>query len=127
MVATERPADHVLKFGKHAGKRLGDVPSDYLSWLSSCPAAKPGLRAMARHVLEHGDQPDDGADPDRRSAAVRFPLVCFKFEQHMDAEFGDDPASMEVVRAAKAKLRALCSEVTGRRWPTDAECGFTAG
>lgn len=25
--------DHIMPFGKHTGKRLGDIPDDYLIWL----------------------------------------------------------------------------------------------
>ncbi|WP_034639591.1 hypothetical protein [Desulfofalx alkaliphila] len=30
----DNPADFVLNFGKHKGKKLGDVPTDYVEWLA---------------------------------------------------------------------------------------------
>ncbi|MBA4067970.1 MAG: hypothetical protein C0501_30560 [Isosphaera sp.] len=127
MVATERPADHVLRFGKHHGKSLGEVPTGYLEWLSTAPAAKPRLRALAKHVLENGDEPDDGPDPDPRAADVVLPNLIWHWLQAMRRRFADDPLSLAVVEDGFGELKKLCSELTGRRWPTDAEVGIVTG
>jgi SNF2 family DNA or RNA helicase len=40
----DKHADFLLSFGKHKGKRLGDVPQQYLRWLSASGAAKRNFR-----------------------------------------------------------------------------------
>ncbi len=50
-------ADPVLHFGKHRGKRLSEIPRDYLAWLAdqeSAASSKDFLRACraARRILD---------------------------------------------------------------------------
>ncbi len=44
------PADIVLTFGKHKGKKLGDIPTDYVEWLAE-KAKDQWLRDAAKKFL----------------------------------------------------------------------------
>ena len=44
------PADIVLHFGKHKGKKLGDVPEDYIQWLAD-KANDQWMRDAAKELL----------------------------------------------------------------------------
>jgi len=44
------PADIVLTFGKHKGKKLGDVPTDYVEWLAD-KANDRWMRDAAKELL----------------------------------------------------------------------------
>jgi len=46
----DNPADVVLTFGKHKGKKLGDVPEDYIQWLSE-KANDQWMRDAAKELL----------------------------------------------------------------------------
>lgn len=48
--------DNVLHFGKHKGKRLADVPTDYLRWMLG-QTFKRGLLDDVRIVLGLKDEP----------------------------------------------------------------------
>ena len=52
-ITNRRGADHVLPFGKHAGKRVGDVPRGYLEYLVKWEGLRPPLRESIHHVLGH--------------------------------------------------------------------------
>jgi hypothetical protein len=42
----------IINFGKYKGKRLEDVPLDYLAWvLNTCTNASPYLREEIRRIL----------------------------------------------------------------------------
>lgn len=49
-VSESDAADYVFKFGKHKGKRITEVPGDYLDWLLQQPP-KPGFEAQ--HAQQH--------------------------------------------------------------------------
>jgi hypothetical protein len=56
------PAEHVMRYGKHRGRPLRDVPTDYLCWaLATCDNLSAGLRAAIRADLE--GRPDCHALP----------------------------------------------------------------
>lgn len=46
----DNPADVMLTFGKHKGKKLGDVPEDYIQWLSE-KANDQWMRDAAKELL----------------------------------------------------------------------------
>ncbi len=52
------PSDIMLDFGKHRGKRLGDVPTGYLRWLlSGCDRLDPATRQGVKEELaRRGDK-----------------------------------------------------------------------
>lgn len=48
-----KPADQViLPFGKHKGKRLIDVPADYLEWLIEKSVVKGGLLNSCKELIQ---------------------------------------------------------------------------
>lgn len=48
-----------MPFGKHKGKLLEDVPTDYLAWvLDNCSELRPTLRQAIEQVL-FGEDPED--------------------------------------------------------------------
>lgn len=51
----DNPADVVLGFGKHKGKRLGEVPADYVEWLAD-NARDTWLKDAAKKLLAAGTQ-----------------------------------------------------------------------
>lgn len=66
--------DSELHFGKHKGKKLADVPSEYLQWVVGNVKLNSALRRRIEFVLDlrlrpefkaasffDGDQPDDAA------------------------------------------------------------------
>jgi len=53
----DNPADIVLTFGKYKGKKLGDVPIDYVEWLAK-KANDDWLRDAAKKMLESENNPD---------------------------------------------------------------------
>lgn len=47
------PIDPILNFGKHAGKRLSEVPADYIAWLAEQDIRKqPEVKAAAQAWLK---------------------------------------------------------------------------
>ena len=50
------------------------------------------------------------------SAAVAFPLIVFRWQEHMRVEYADSPFHLCVVEVGLQKLKALCSELTGKGW-----------
>ncbi|MBA4067937.1 MAG: hypothetical protein C0501_30390 [Isosphaera sp.] len=120
-----RPGDFRLSFGRHAGRRLADLPHSYVEYLAR--ESGGATRRAARAYLLHGDNPDgeeDPGHPDPGSAAVRFPLLVWRWREAMRDRHRDDPLALAVVEDGFAELKTLCTELTGRRWPTDAECGI---
>jgi uncharacterized protein (DUF3820 family) len=60
----QRPeADYRLRFGRHSGERLGDIPERYLEWLVGTAKAKaPSVRegqAAAKRFFGHGEVGSD--------------------------------------------------------------------
>jgi hypothetical protein len=52
-VELERAKAKVMPFGKHRGKRLAQVPEDYLQWcLRQCSSLRLALREAIRLVLK---------------------------------------------------------------------------
>jgi hypothetical protein len=115
------PADFRIWFGKHEGQRLGDLPPHYLLWLAD-EADSDTLRAMARKVLgaDEDDAADPHPDPSPATAATTLPLVVFKFQQTLRAEFATDERALAVVERAVRELKSLCSGFTNRPWPDEA-------
>lgn len=104
----------VMPFGKYKGRPLSAVPPDYLTWLLGKPDLGPGLRAAVERLLDV-DLEEDATEPSPASAAVAFPLIVWKWERHMRAEF-DSPFQLVAVEAGLEKLKELCSEYTGKGW-----------
>ena len=59
----------VLNFGKHKGRRLGDVPLSYLDWLEREAGLQPWLRRAVRTELERRDGPGPIVAPARQVTA----------------------------------------------------------
>ena len=59
---TDNPSEIVLTFGKHKGKKLEDVPTDYLEWLVS-KARDEWMREAAAAVLEAKTASTDNSPP----------------------------------------------------------------
>lgn len=58
-----------LPFGKHKGKRLGDVPRDYLAWLLANGASlDAGLRAAVEEAIGKRGPGDRGGENSRQGA-----------------------------------------------------------
>ena len=51
----DNPADVVLGFGKHKGKKLGEVPADYVEWIAD-NARDTWLKEAAKKLLAVGTQ-----------------------------------------------------------------------
>lgn len=51
----DNPADFVLTFGKHKGKKLGEVPADYVEWIAD-NARDTWLKEAAKKLLTAGVQ-----------------------------------------------------------------------
>ena len=117
-------AEILWPFGQHKGKPVSRLPIDYVCWILDQPDFSSTWKQVLRQCLDI-DRPDDGdsARPDPQTAAVRFPLIVWKWEQEMEFVFGDDPKTPEgaVVAHGRDFLRGLCSEVTGRPFPPDAK------
>ncbi|WP_162671412.1 hypothetical protein [Gemmata massiliana] len=118
------PAPYRLTFGRFKGSTLAECREDYLLWLSDF-APSPALRLLARKHLGIDVVVQEDESIPNESAAVRFPLVCFQWEETMVGLFGDDPATDAgtVVCRGRAVLRQLRSEVTSRPWPEAADIG----
>lgn len=57
------PADYVVTFGKHRGKRLGDIPTDYVEWLK-INARDERLRDAAKKLLAQQTTSLDDVPPE---------------------------------------------------------------
>lgn len=126
-------AAYALTFGKHKGKRLDQVPVEYVLWLIDF-APSPALRLLAKRfldldvVLDEGD-PCQVAEPSGELAAHVVPRLCAEFEAALLAEFGHlEPCTVEAaaVERCREAFRKLVTEYTGRRFPTAAELGGAA-
>lgn len=111
-----------LPFGKHRGETLAECPPDYVVWLAGAgpEAVPPVWRELARRHLGL-DPVDEGPEPSPESAAVLFPRLLFDWYDRMRSEHAGDVVALHVVERGYEHLKRICSKVTGRRWPTDAE------
>jgi len=119
-----------LRIGKHRGRLVEDLAAtrdgrSYLLWLLSQDWLDPHSQFEIEQHLDvdqpdgTDDAPDDGDDGP--SAATAFPFVVWRWANGMRATYADDPFALSVVEDGAARLRDLCSEVTGRPWPGGAE------
>lgn len=70
-----------MPFGKHKGKRLCDVPTDYLKWcLDNCDRMTPSLRNAIKHQLAKAEKP----------ANVPSVNVCHQWYRTLSREFHPD-------------------------------------
>ncbi|KAK4945039.1 hypothetical protein LTR10_015716 [Elasticomyces elasticus] len=74
------PNEYVLRFGKHAGKRLGEVPPDYIAWLKKGDYIKnnANLAAAVEHFepkLEAVVIPPESMEHLPRAATDQDPLA----------------------------------------------------
>lgn len=60
----------VLRFGKHKGRRLADVPASYLAWLMREAGMAPDIRAAAQAELRRRQAPDFADDLPRAEPRV---------------------------------------------------------
>lgn len=113
-----------LTFGRFKGWTIAQCGEEYLLWLSDCVPSL-AFRPLARKHLVIDVVVEEDEHLQTESAAVRFPLVCFQWEEMMVGLFGDDldTGSGAVVCPGRAVLRELCSQVTGRAWPLEAVNG----
>ena len=49
--------DTPMPFGKFAGTRMGDIPSDYLAWLQRQPDVPSRHPHLYEYAKSHADQP----------------------------------------------------------------------
>lgn len=49
--------DTLMPFGKHEGKRLGDVPKDYLIWLYNENGLRPKLKEYVKTSFNLEEKP----------------------------------------------------------------------
>jgi len=73
------PADYVVTFGKHRGKRLGDIPTDYVEWLAK-NANEESLREYANQVLSNAgknksDKNEDKSKGEKKASKKPAPNV----------------------------------------------------
>jgi hypothetical protein len=116
-----RGCDVRLDFGKYKGRRLADVPDDYLRWLlDEATNLTPSLRRAVRECLRNGDDGDqDAADLDdlrdellagvdrvRRNLAAKF---------HPDR--GGSTAAMAAVNTAADDFEMSIRETFARVCP----------
>ncbi|MBA4065463.1 MAG: hypothetical protein C0501_17465 [Isosphaera sp.] len=125
---TGRPGDLVLDHGRHRGDALRDLPPFYVEWMAR-EHSSDFWRAAARAWLDEGDHEQDedaAAEPSPESAAVRFPLIVWKFEEHFGRVYCMNPAALEVVGECAAFLRSECEAVTNKKFPADGQIGGAA-
>lgn len=65
------PADIVLTFGKHKGKKLGDIPTDYVEWLAE-KAKDQWLRDAAKKMLEPEKNPEIDSEDSIEVDGIEF-------------------------------------------------------
>lgn len=65
------PADIVLTFGKHKGKKLGDIPTDYVEWLAE-KANDEWLRDAAKKMLEFKNNPEIDSEDSIEVDGIEF-------------------------------------------------------
>lgn len=65
------PADIVLTFGKHKGKKLGDIPTDYVEWLAE-KAKDQWLRDAAKKMLESENNPEIDSEDSIEVDGIEF-------------------------------------------------------
>jgi hypothetical protein len=112
-----------MPFGKHAGKRLDEVPPGYLVWvLENCRRIDPDLREAIEQMLEEGGSSEPDPTPGRRwrtdppagpdwPAVIRqwYRSLCFDF--HPDR--GGTTEAMQAINEAHDRLRRLLRESDG--------------
>lgn len=59
---TDKPEDVVMTFGKHKGKKLGEIPADYLEWLAE-KGKDQWMREAAAAVLAQPAAPPEQTPP----------------------------------------------------------------
>ena len=67
----DNPADIVLTFGKYKGKKLGDVPLDYVEWLAK-KANDEWLRDAAKKMLESENNPEIDSEDSIEVDGIEF-------------------------------------------------------
>ena len=67
----DTPADIVLTFGKHKGKKLGDIPTDYVEWLAE-KAKDQWLRDAAKKMLESEKNPEIDSEDSTEVDGIEF-------------------------------------------------------
>ncbi len=108
-----------LTFGRFTGKRLTEVPADYLLWLAD-NAESETLRNLARQQL--GLEPADlGPDPSPEAASVVLPGVIFEWLTTMQQKHAGRPLALDVVRDGCEVLKSICTRYTRKQWLDDTE------
>lgn len=80
----DNPADFVLGFGKHKGSKLGDVPVDYVEWLSK-NARQQNLKDAATKVLSCA-----GADSEKKPKGLPPEPTAAVDTEESDMQLSDD-------------------------------------
>ncbi|HEY1190149.1 MAG TPA: hypothetical protein VGE74_21060 [Gemmata sp.] len=109
-----------LTFGKHRGSTLAECPADYVGWLTTSDKVPAIWRELARRHLGL-DPVEVGPEPSAEAPAVLFPRLVFLWWESMTNEHANNPAALAVVDRGFERLKLYCAQVTGRRFPTDAE------
>lgn len=108
-----------LTIGKHKGQSLADADPSFLTWLLDQHWLDPKSRRqvegfLAVDVSEDGPA-DRDTDPDTASAAVRFPLIVFLWQQEMRQRYAGRPVELAAVEDGLGLLKQLCTEHATRR------------
>jgi hypothetical protein len=108
-------SDGFLGFGKHEGEHVSELPEAYCRWALDQKWISARLREAISDRLGI-DQDEDDTEPSGVLASVAFPLIVWKWQETMRAEFSRDFSALLVVERGLAELKTLCSEYTNRPW-----------
>jgi uncharacterized protein (DUF3820 family) len=101
-----------MTFGKHYGKRVCDVPRNYLRWcLANVVDLDPALRRAMNDTLQdrHNGEPTTETSPAPLDPLVRRWFNECAMTYHPDR--GGDVESMKVVNDCHDRLRRILTEV----------------
>jgi hypothetical protein len=76
----------IMPFGKHRGKRLNEIPLDYLKWvLDTCTNASPFLREEIRRILL-----EEAESHDEQCNVLCAPGLVSQWYRQLSREFHPD-------------------------------------
>lgn len=106
-----------MPFGKHKGKLLAEVPTDYLEWVLTLKELNHRLRFAIECELEFRDarvRPRPNPQPKRDESRVDLSAMVEKWYRRLAVEFHPDHGGSDAAMKAINRGRDLLLEMVRR-------------